>query len=84
MLCLMADIANFKTSGCDVLSPAPIAVASPHSIQALLREAVRRQRIAQLAVSRQRMADAGIEPMSLEEIQAEVDAHRVERRQATN
>ena len=63
---------------------AQMGLLESESIQALLREAVRRQRIAQLAVSRQRMADAGIEPMSLEEIQAEVDAHRAERRQAAN
>ena len=51
-------------------------------LQFLLREAVRSRRIAQLALSRQRVAEAGIAPMSRDEIQAEVDAYRVERRQA--
>ena len=63
---------------------AQMGLLESESIQALLREAVRTRRIAQLALSRQRVAEAGIAPMSLEEIQAEVDAHRVERRQAPN
>jgi len=46
----------------------------------LLREAVRTRRIAQLALARQRVAEAGIEPMSLDEIPEEVDAVRAERR----
>ena len=50
------------------------------SLQTMLHEAVRSRRIAQLALARQRVAEAGIAPMSLEEIQAEVDAARVERR----
>ncbi len=50
------------------------------SLQTLLREAVRARRISQLALARQRVADAGIEPISLEDIQDEVDAHRQARR----
>jgi hypothetical protein len=54
------------------------------SLQRLLREAVHSRRIAQLALARQRVAEAGVEPMSLEEIQAEVDAVRAERRNAAS
>ena len=45
----------------------------------LLREAVRSRLIVQLALARQRVSEAGAEPMSLEEIEEEVDAVRVER-----
>ncbi|MCX7200515.1 MAG: hypothetical protein NTW37_21640 [Proteobacteria bacterium] len=54
------------------------------SLQRLLREAVRSRRIAQLALARQRVAKAGVEPMSLEEVQAEVGAVRAERRNAVS
>lgn len=59
---------------------AQMGLPSPDSLEALLREAVRTRRIAQLALARQRVAEAGIAPMSLEEIQEEVDAVRTERR----
>lgn len=59
---------------------AQMGLLEPASLQALLREAVRTRRIAQLASARQRVADAGIAPMSLEAIQEEVDAVRAERR----
>jgi hypothetical protein len=57
-----------------------MGLLEPENLQTLLREAVRSRRIAQLATARQRVADAGITAMSLEEIQAEVDAERAERR----
>jgi hypothetical protein len=50
------------------------------SLQNLLSEAVRCRRNAELATARRRVAEAGIPPMSLDEIQEEVDAYRVERR----
>lgn len=59
---------------------AQMGLLDPDSLQTMLREAVRSRRIAQLALARQRVAEAGIAPMSLEEIQAEVDAARAERR----
>lgn len=59
---------------------AQMGLLDPDSLQTLLREAVRNRRIAQLALARQRIAEAGIAPISLEEIQAEVDAYRAERR----
>jgi hypothetical protein len=59
---------------------AKMGLLEPENLQTLLREAVRSRRIAHLATARQRVADAGITAMSLEEIQAEVDAERAERR----
>lgn len=59
---------------------AQMGLLNPDSLQTMLREAVRSRRIAQLALARQRVAEAGIAPISLEEIQAEVDAARAERR----
>jgi hypothetical protein len=56
---------------------AQMGLLESDSLQNLLREAVRARRISQLALARQRVADAGIEPISLEEIQDEVDAHRL-------
>ncbi len=56
-----------------------MGLLEPDKLQALLREAVRNRRIAQLAEARARLAAAGIAPMSMEEIQAEVDAYRAER-----
>lgn len=50
------------------------------SLQSLLREAVRNRRLAQLAEARKKIAAAGIAPMTMEEIQAEIDADRAERR----
>lgn len=58
---------------------AQMGLLDPDSLQTLLREAVRSRRIAQLALARQRVSEAGIAPMSLEEIQEEVNALRAER-----
>lgn len=57
---------------------AQMGLLEPESMQSLLREAVRNRRIAQLAEARRRVATAGIPPMSLDEIQAEVVAYRAE------
>lgn len=59
---------------------AQMGLLDPDSLQTMLREAVRNRRITQLASARQRVAEAGIPPMSLDEIQNEVDADRAERR----
>lgn len=58
---------------------AQMGLLEPDSLQTLLREAVRNRRVTQLAEARKRVASAGIPPMSLDEIQAEVDAYRAER-----
>lgn len=52
----------------------------PKALQILLREEVRRRRIARITAGRSNVATAGIAPISMEEIQAEIDADRVERR----
>lgn len=55
-----------------------LGLLEPNTLRRLLSEAVRSRRLAQLAEGRQRVADAGIEPMSEEEILAEIEAHRAE------
>ena len=59
---------------------ARMGLLEPDSLQALLREAVRSRRIARLAEARQRIAAAGIPPLTMEEIQAEIETARAERR----
>lgn len=59
---------------------ASMGLLDPDSLQALLREAVRNRRIAKLTEARKKIAAAGIPPMMMEEIQAEIDADRAERR----
>jgi hypothetical protein len=57
-----------------------MGLLEPQALQALLREAVRNRRIARLAEARRKIAAAGIPPMTMEEIQAEIKAYRAERR----
>lgn len=57
-----------------------LGLLEPETLRALLREAVRARRLAQLAEARHRVAAAGIEPMSDEEILGEIEAHRTEQR----
>jgi hypothetical protein len=54
---------------------------TPQALERLLSEAIRRRQAADslLAIA-DRVAEAGIEPMSLDEIDAEVKAVRTERR----
>ena len=59
---------------------ASLGLLDPDSLQALLREAVRNRRIAILTEARKKVAAAVIPPMTMEEIQAEIDADRAERR----
>lgn len=57
---------------------------SPKAIQRLLREAMRRRAAAREFLSvADRVAAAGVRPLSQEEIQAEVSAVRKARRRAT-
>lgn len=57
-----------------------MGLLEPRALQALLREAVRNRRIVRLAEARRKIAAAGIPPMTMEEIQAEIKADRAERR----
>ena len=59
---------------------ANMGILEPNALQTLLREAVRNRRVARLAEARKRIAIAGIAPMTMEDIQAEIDADRAERR----
>ena len=59
---------------------ANMGLLDPDSLQALVREAVRNRRIAKLTEARKMIAAAGIPPMTMEEILAEIDADRAERR----
>jgi hypothetical protein len=54
---------------------------TPEAIERLLREAVRRKAVNELFDAAERMAAANIPPMTMEEIQAEVDAVRKARRE---
>ena len=56
---------------------------SDSAIQELLEEAMRRRAGRRLLDVAQRIQDAGIEPMSMEEIDAEVKAVRAERARQT-
>lgn len=51
------------------------------AIEKLLREAVRRKAVDELFEAMDRMADVNLPPMTMEEIQAEVDAVRKARRE---
>lgn len=57
-----------------------LGLLEPQALQTMLREAVRRRRIARLIEARERVAAAGIPPLTMEEIQAEIEADRNERR----
>lgn len=56
-----------------------LGLLEPEALRTLLREAVGSRRLTLLAEARRRVAAAGIEPMSEDEILAEVAAHRAER-----
>ncbi len=53
---------------------------TPQAIEALLREAVRRKAVDEMFGKMDELADANFPPMTMEEIQAEVNAVRAERR----
>ncbi len=57
-----------------------LGLLEPKALQALLREAVRNRRLARLAEARKKIAAAGVPPLSMEEIEAEIEADRAERR----
>lgn len=59
---------------------ARLGLLEPETLRALLREAVRTRRLEQLAQARHRVAAAGIEPMSEDEILDEIDAYRAQQR----
>jgi len=48
----------------------------PENLRLLLSDAVRTRRMERLAEARRNVAQAGIAPLAMEEIQAEIDADR--------
>jgi hypothetical protein len=57
-----------------------LGLLEPQALQTMLREAVRRRHIARLTEAREHIAAAGIPPLTMEEIQSEIEADRSERR----
>src|SRR3989338_3515072 len=57
-----------------------MGLLNPDRLQVMLREAVRSRHITTLAEARRKIAAAGVAPMTMEEIQAEIEADRAERR----
>jgi hypothetical protein len=55
---------------------------APQKIADILREQLRVERTERLSVARERFASNPIPPMTSEEIQAEIDAYRLEQRRA--
>ena len=55
---------------------------TPEALELLLRERLRSLRLARLDAARGRLADPPAAPMTIEEIQAEIDAYRAEQRRA--
>lgn len=54
----------------------------PGSIEALLRERLAAARVAKMQATRQKLLATGAAPMTAEEIEAEIQAYRAERRRA--
>ena len=52
------------------------------AIESMLRETLRRQHVEELRQAMVTLADADIPPMSMEEIEVEINAYRKERRRA--
>jgi hypothetical protein len=59
---------------------ANLGLLEPEALQVMLREAVRSRRRAQLAEARSKIAASGVPPLTMEEIQAEIETDRTERR----
>jgi hypothetical protein len=55
---------------------------APERIAGILREQLRAERVERLDVARQKLASNPIPVMTAEEIQAEIDAYRLEQRRA--
>lgn len=55
---------------------------APQALEAMLRERLRAQRVGELRDAVKQMVSAGGAPMTMEEIDAEIQAYRKERRRA--
>lgn len=56
---------------------------TPQALEAMLRERLRVQRVTELREAVKQMVSAGGAPMTMEEIEAEIQAYRKERRRAS-
>lgn len=61
---------------------ARMGLLEPETLQDVLREAVRTRLVQRMLESRKRISASGLSPLSMEEIQAEIEADRAERRNA--
>lgn len=59
---------------------ARLGLLEPGNLQNVLREAVRSRLAERLAQARKRIAASGLAPLTMEEIQAEIEADRTARR----
>lgn len=57
---------------------------TPAKIESLLRQRLRAERIERLQAVRAKLAAEPLDPMTPEEIQAEIDAYRAEQRRAAS
>lgn len=53
---------------------------TPEALERLLNDALRRKAVGELFAKMDELADSNLPPMTMEEIQAEVDAARAQRR----
>ena len=56
---------------------------TPQAVETMLRERLRAQRVAELREAVKQMVSTGGAPMTMEEIEAEIQAYRKERRRAS-
>jgi hypothetical protein len=56
---------------------------TPQALETMLRERLRVQRVTELREAVKQMVSAGGAPMTMEEIEAEIQAYRKERRRAS-
>jgi len=56
---------------------------TPEAVEQMVRERLRAQRIGELRDAVKQMVSAGGAPMTMEEIEAEIQAYRIERRRAS-
>jgi hypothetical protein len=59
-----------------------MGLLDPETLQSVLREAVRSRIVERLFEARKRIAASGIAPLTIEEVQAEIDAERAARRRS--
>lgn len=57
-----------------------MGLLDPKTLQSVLREALQNRLVERLFEARKRIADSGLAPLTIEEVQAEIEADRAERR----